>query len=153
MGGRADFTLGAFRAPALSHPVTVKDALVRSLHSGEFFLGGPAERGQKRNLGPTAVLQAGQLMIVVSTHATNCGDLQFYRSFGIEPTLCRLVSVKACASFRAGYEPISARICGTATPGAAGGVLTDLPFTRLPSPLYPFAEITEEDISAPVRYR
>lgn len=153
VGGKADFTLGASLAPKLSRPVTIKDAVVRSLHKGDFILGGPAERGQKRSMGRCAVLEVGQLQILLTVRGQNNGDLQFYRSFGIEPTLCRLVCVKACSSFRAGYEPVSALICNTATPGAAGPVLTDLPFTRIPKPLFPFAEITEDTISAPVCYR
>ncbi len=55
-------------------------------------------------------------MILVNHAGSNCKDPQFYRSVGIEPTLCRLVDVKACTSFRAAYEPISALICNTITP-------------------------------------
>ena len=68
---------------------------------------------------------------------------------GIEPTLCRLVDVKACTSFRAAYEPIAARICNTITPGAAGVELKTLPYQNIPKPFYPFEEISEEMIPAP----
>lgn len=153
VGSRGVFELGASLAPKLSKPVLVKDAVVRSLHDGDFYLGGPAERGQKRSLGKSAVLQAGEILILVTVRGQNNGDLQFYRSFGIEPTLCRLVCVKACSSFRAGYEPVSALICNTVTPGAAGPVLTELPFEKVPKPFYPFQEITKDRISEPVCYR
>lgn len=153
IGAAGDFTLGASLAPRLSKSVAVKDVTVKSLHDGSFILGGPAERGQFRTLGKSAVLQAGQMMILVTTRGQNNGDLQFYRGFGIEPTLCRLVCVKACSSFRAGYEPVSALICNTATPGAAGPVLTDLPFEKIPTPLYPFQEISENMIGAAEIYR
>lgn len=153
VGASGDFQLGAALAPKLSRPVLIKDAVVRSLHDGDFYLGGPAERGQRRSLGRSAVLQAGQIMILVTIRGQNNGDLQFYRSFGIEPTLCRLVCVKACSSFRAGYEPIAALICNTVTPGAACPVLSELPFEKLPKPFYPFQEIAEEMISGPACYR
>lgn len=153
VGACGDFELGASLAPKLSKPVLVKDAVVRSLHDGDFYLGGPAERGQRRSLGRSAVLQAGQIMILVTVRGQNNGDLQFYRSFGIEPTLCRLVCVKACSSFRAGYEPVSTLICNTVTSGAASPVLKELPFVKLPKPFYPFQEITEEMISGPACYR
>ena len=64
-----------------------------------------------------------------------------------------VVSVKACTSLRAAYTPISAEICNTATPGAAGTVLQDMPYKKRPSPLYPFEEITEADIVNAVCYR
>ena len=153
VGGTGDFTLGASIAPALSRPVTVRDCTVKSLHSGRFVLEGPAERGQPRNIGRSAVLVADGVQILVTTNAQNNGDKQFYRGFGIEPTLCDLVCVKACTSLRAGYEPISAAIYNTATPGAAGPVLTSLPYDRIPTPLYPFAPITEADVTPARRYR
>lgn len=153
VGGVGDFTLGATVAPKLSDPVTVTECTVVSLHSGEFRMQGPASRGEWRDMGKTAVLAAGKLRIVVNSHSCYQGDVQFYRAFGVEPMLCDLISVKACTSLRAGYEPISAEICNTATPGAAGVVLTALPFDRLPKPFYPFEAITEADICAPRRFR
>ncbi len=149
VGGIGDFELGASIAPLLSKPVLVKDAEVKSLHKGTFTMQGPAERGQYRYLGKCAVITVGQIQILLTSNAENNGDLQFYRGFGIEPTLCRVVSVKACTSLRAGYEPVSYMVCNTATPGAAGPVLQDLPFSKIPSPLYPFQEIEKKDISAP----
>jgi microcystin degradation protein MlrC len=131
----------------------VKDCVVKSLHEGKFVLEGPANRGLLADMGPAAVLQAGQLLILVNHTSGSCRDLQFYRSVGIEPTLCRLVDVKACTSFRVAYEPISALICNTITPGAAGVELTTLPFRNIPQPFYPFTEITEDMIGAPVVLR
>ena len=153
VGAKADFVLGGTVAPSLSNPVEVKDCVVKSLHSGEFVLEGPANRGFRANMGPAAVLQAGQLLILVNHLGNNCKDPQFYRSAGIEPTLCRLVDVKACTSFRAAYEPISALICNTITPGAAGVELKTLPYKNIPAPFYPFQEITEDMIPVPVCLR
>lgn len=149
VNGKADFLLGASLAPLLSKPVLVKDAIVKSLHNGTFLLGGPAERGQKRNLGLCAVLEAGLLQILITSRSENAGDLQFYRGFGIEPSLCRLVSVKACTSLRAGYEPISSQVINTETPGAAGPDLLALPFKNLPKPFFPFQTIGEEHLGCP----
>ena len=147
VGGRADFTLGATIAPELSSPVEIKDALVRSLHNGYFTAQGPINRGNVCYCGRSAVLQIGKMLIQVSTHSAREGDVGFYRGFGIEPTLCDLVSVKACTSFRAAYESIAAEICNTATAGAAGTCLSALPYKKRPTPLYPFEEISEGDIS------
>ena len=153
VGAKADFVLGGTVAPSLSSPVEVKDCVVKSLHQGDFVLEGPASRGVNSTMGPAAVLQAGQLMILVNCNGASCRDPQFYRSAGIEPTLCRLVDMKACTSFRAAYEPISALICNTITPGAAGVELKTLPFKNIPAPFYPFQETTEDMIPAPVCFR
>ncbi len=153
VGAVSDFTLGATKAPELSKPVLVKDAEVISIHEGTFTMYGPQDKGNKRNIGKTVILKAGRLWIHVSSNGKAEGDLNFYRSFGIEPTECDLVGVKACTSFRAGYEGIAAEICNTNTPGAAGAVLTELPYKKRPIPMYPFEEITEQDITPPMCYR
>ena len=153
VGARADFTLGATVAPLLSKPVEVKNALVRSLHEGHFTFQGPIWRGGTGYCGKVAVLQVGKILIQVSTDSRTEGDRGFYCGFGIDPQFCDLVSVKACTSFRAGYAPIAAEICNTATPGAAGTVLTELPYRNRPVPMYPFEEIDETDITEPVCYR
>ena len=153
VGAIADFTLGAEIAPKLTSSVVVKDAVVKSLHDGTFYMYGPQERGQERNIGKTAILKAGKILINISYYGKSEGDKNFYSSFGIEPEFCDLVCVKACTSFRAGYEPISAEICNTNTPGAAGPVLTDMPYEKRPVPMFPFEEITEENISDAKCYR
>ena len=153
VGAVADFTLGATIAPKLSKPVLVKDAKVKSLHVGTYERFGPQEKGIIVTNGRTAILEVGKLSIHISEDARANGDMNFYRGFGIDPQSQQLVNIKACTSFRAGYEPISAEICNTSTPGAAGTVLTDLPFEKLVMPIYPFAEITEDMISEAKCYR
>ena len=153
VGGVSDFTLGATKAPKLSKPVLVKDAVVMSIHEGTFYSYGPQDKGFKRFLGKTVVLKAGEISIHVSSYGKFEGDLNFYRSFGIDPAEYDLVGVKACTSFRAAYEPISAEICNTDTPGSAGCVLTNLPFKKRPVPMYPFEEITKDNITEPKIYR
>ena len=153
VGAVADFTLGAGKAPSLSSPVLVTEARVRSLHLGNFISVGPISRGERINCGRTAVLEVGKILVQVSERGGNEKDIGFYRSFGIDPEFCQLVSVKACTSLRAGYTPIAAEICNADTPGAAGTVLQKLPYKQRPIPLFPFEEITEDDIVKAVCYR
>lgn len=152
-GARADFELGGTLAPRLSRPVTVKDARVKSLHTGHYVAAGPAEKGMTFHIGSCAVLEAGKIQILVIRSGQTQRDIQFLRGFGIEPSECDLVCIKACTSFRASYGDLAAEIHTVATPGSAGHVLTALPYTRLPSPMYPFQEIEESDIRRPVCLR
>ena len=153
VGNVGDFELGATIAPKLYKPVTVTGARVQSLHTGDFFMHGPQERGGYRCLGKTAVLKVGNIYIHVPTRGTTEGDKNYYSCFGIDPELMNLVCVKACTSFRAGYEKFSAEICTTDTPGAASANLKSLPYERRPKPLYPFEEISLSDISKAKIYR
>ena len=142
VGNVGDFELGAKLAPKLYKPVTVKGATVQSLHTGDFIMYGPQDRGGHRCLGKTAILKVGKIFIHLCTYGMAEGDRNFYASFGIDPEFMDLVCVKACTSFRAGYEKFSAEICTTDTPGAASPILKNLPYENRPKPLYPFEEIT-----------
>ena len=152
VGNKAVFTLGATLSPKLSKPLTV-EAKVRSLHDGTFYLHGPMGKGTKTSTGKTAVLEVGSLLIHVSETANQGRDVNYYESFGISIENCDLVAVKACTSFRAGFEEISGEICNANTAGAACPDLFMLPFERLPKPTYPFEEITEKDIKPAKIYR
>ena len=153
VGNVGDFELGGKLAPKLYKPVTVKGATVQSLHTGEFFMHGPQERGGYRNLGKTAVLRIGKIYIHIPTRGGTEGDKNYYNNFGMDPELMNLVCVKACTSFRAGYQTFSAEICSTDTPGAASPMIKKLPYERRPKPLYPFEEVTVDDIIKAKIYR
>ena len=153
VGNVGDFELGGKLAPKLFKPVKITGARVQSLHNGEFYMHGPQERGGYRWLGKTAVLKVGNIYIHVPTRGGTEGDKNYYSCFGIDPELMNLVCVKACTSFRAGYEKFSADICTTDTPGAASANLKSLPYERRPKPLYPFEEISLTDIRKAKIYR
>ena len=153
IGGKGDFVIGATLAPKLSTPVTVQNAEVCALSNGEFYRVGPQERGQLEQNGLSAVIRVGGIYIHLSYKGKTIGDIGYFRSMGIDPELWDLMCVKACTSFRAGYEPISAEICNAQTTGAAGTDLTSLPFVKRPKPLYPFEEITLNNIVKAKIYR
>ena len=153
VGGVGDFIIGGVSAPKLSKPVVVKNAEVITLSDGVFYRVGPQEKGQKQENGLTAVIKTGEIYIHLSYKGKVIGDRGYFESVGINVCECDLVSVKACTSFRAGYEPISAMICNAETSGAAGTDLLSLPFNKRPKPLYPFEEITKEDITKAKIYR
>ena len=135
IGAEAEFTLGG-TVDSMHEPLKLV-AKVRSLHDGDFLKEGPAGRGIDRHCGPTAVLRAGNIDIVVTTAMTGNGDPQLFRNFGVEPTFYQLVAVKACTSFRAAYSQFASDIFEADTPGAAAVNISLLPFHRLPRPFYP----------------
>ena len=152
VGNVAGFTLGSTISSKLSKPVEV-EAMVRSLHDGWFYLHGPMYKGARVWTGKTAVLEIGKLLVRISEIGSNALDINYYESFGISLESCQLVAIKACTSFRAGYEPVAKEICNTNTVGAACPCILDLPYEKLPKPTYPFDEITEDDIYPAKIYR
>ena len=146
VGNTGSFLIGASLDRVHTKPVQT-EAYVQSLHDGTYIQEGPAKRGLINSLGRTAVLKAGNTdVIVTSNFLLGPGDLQLYRHFGIEPSFYQLIVVKACTSFKAGYQSVSRHIVYADTPGAATADLMRLNFRKLPKEIYPFSEISLDSI-------
>ena len=152
VGNTAEFFIGASAAPNLSKPVQIT-AKVKSLHDGYFIAQGPISKGALVGMGKTAVLQINKLYIRVSEQGNGAFDANAYRSFGIPVELCDIISIKACTSFKASYASFTDEIYNASTPGAACPDLLSLDYKERPKPLYPFEEITEDDIAPAKIYR
>lgn len=144
VGNSAEFSLGGTLDTNCSKPVKVT-AKVKSLHDGDFKLEGPS-RGIIRHLGTCALLGIGKIHVLVTRSMASTGDPQLYRHFGVEPSLYKLVTVKANTSFYAGYSEICSDIMFTDTGCAATANLVSLPFKKLPKNFYPFSDIEGFDV-------
>jgi len=149
VGNKGTFYLGGTKAPDLYNPVEVQ-AVVRSIHDGEFLQEGPAGKGINRSVGKAAVLSVGSVDIMVCKNAVGNGDPQLYRHFGIEPIFYQMVTVKANTSFLAAYRHIASNICWADTPGAASANLLRLNFQRLPHGFYPFDDLKSYKVPEPI---
>ena len=137
VGNTAEFTIGAKLSPGLPGPL-VAEGTVRSLHDGFFRQEGPSGRGFPNHIGKTAVVSIGNMDIMICEHPTASGDPQLLRHFGIEPTLCDLVVVKANTSFLASYGAFAGEIYYADTPGVCASNLKLFDWKNLPKGLYPF---------------
>ncbi len=146
VGKTAKFSIGGSLDSNCSKP-HVFEARVRSLHDGDFKLEGPS-RGLTRHIGTCALLSVGKIDVLVTRSMASTGDPQLYRHFGVEPTLYKLVLVKANTSFYAGYGEICSDIMFTDTCCAATANLKGLPFRKLSKSFYPFSEIDDFDAKA-----
>ena len=149
-GVNSDFTLtlGGSLSGGLVPTVTVP-VHVRSLHDGRFVVAGKVEHGVVNHIGRTAVLEIGNVDVLVCESSATPGDTELFRHFGIEPMNYQMVVVKACTSFRANYESFALEICDTDTPGAAPVNLKRLTFKKLPKYFHPFADISDYQIPMP----
>ena len=149
VGSTAEFSIGAGFTPNLPGPFTA-EAVVRSLHDGEFVQEGPAGKGFVQHIGRAAVVTAGSIDFLICDMPRASGDPQLFRHFGIEPTQYDIIVVKANTSFRVPYRPIAEEFCYVNTPGAGTSDLKSLPFKRLPKGFYPFDLPADYKIAASV---
>lgn len=138
VGGTALFTIGGSMDPHA--PQISATGSIRSLHDGVFRPEHVGHTGDLVRVGRAAVVQFGNLDVIVCEHIAGNGDPQLYRAFGIEPKMYDLIVVKANTSFRAGYREIGGTIVLTDTPGAAAADVSELSFERLPPTIYPWVD-------------
>jgi microcystin degradation protein MlrC len=142
VGNVGEFTLGGTLEPRFQKSIRVR-AYVKSLHDGKYFIT-TSQRGIQ-DVGKTAVLQIGNIDLVVYTRMKNSSDLQAYRAFGIEPSRYRLVMVKSATQYKVAYSAFTTLFYPTDTPGSSTANLCSLPFDKLPRPFYPLDDIESFD--------
>lgn len=102
LGGKTDPDFGG---PPLDLEV---ELLCRS--DGHYVGGGKMIGGLQRSFGPSAVVRAGGIEILITTLAQQMLDLQQFKSFGIMPETKRVVALKSMQHFRDDFEPIAGRV-------------------------------------------
>jgi microcystin degradation protein MlrC len=120
-------------------PLTVQ---VRRLADGHFR---SESFGEEWFAGPTAVLDAGNFTIVVSSRAVNLYDRSFFLAHGQDPRQFNAVVVKSPHCQHYMYAAWCARMLNVDAPGSSSANLPYLGHTRCPRPIFPLdAEVTFE---------
>jgi len=140
LGGRTDMpSIGV-----AGEPLTVTGK-VRVLSDGEWVVRGPMYHGLAVSMGPTAVLDTGNMQIVVLSRHHEPWDLGVFTSVGIDPRHKRFVLLKSRIHYRAGFAPIARH---TVTLDGTGVTTSDnslLKYEHVRRPIYPL-----DQINAPV---
>jgi microcystin degradation protein MlrC len=138
LGGRTEMPSVGARAEPLR--LTGK---VRSLSDGEWIVRGPMYTGAKVTTGPTAVLEAEGLRIVVTSLHHEPWDAGIFTNNGIDPRHCRYLLLKSRIHYRAGFAPLAK---ATITLDGVGVTTSDnsvLRYERLERPIFPLDPETE----------
>jgi len=130
-GASACFELCARATDAFGPPIAW-NATVERLTDGRFVNEGPMERGTKVDLGPSCVLRAGDLRVVVTFRKEAAVDPGFFALHGIDLGATRILANKAKNHFRAAFAQRCAAIVECDCPGPAALDLAALPFRHVP---------------------
>jgi microcystin degradation protein MlrC len=141
VGGVATVAIGGKKTTLDEGPVTLAVTLL-SRSNGRFTLEDrnshlAAMRGIHINMGPSAVVEAKGITILLTTNKTPPFDLGQLRSQGIEPATLSIIGVKAGVGHRRAYDPIAAASYTVLTPGTNISDLRTLPFRRIHRPIFP----------------
>ena len=132
LGGKVDMpSIGL-----TGEPMTLSGTVV-AVSDGRYEVTGPMMTGATVNLGPSAALDIGPAVVLVSSNPTEPIDIDFYGEFGIDPTAHRYLLIKSRQHFRAAFEPIAADVIGVAGPGVCSEDYAIRTFDRIRRPMYP----------------
>ncbi|MDP6028247.1 MAG: M81 family metallopeptidase [Pseudomonadales bacterium] len=148
VGQEVTLSLGAnFHMDALqqqSRPLEVT-GIVRLLSDGKFTITGPMSTGSRMNMGTTAVLDTGKVLIVVISRHVEPYDLGCFSSLGIDPLNKRFLMLKSRIHYRAAYMPIAKKIIECAGCGVCTSDYDQVQFKRIRRPIYPLDNINARD--------
>jgi microcystin degradation protein MlrC len=96
-----------------------------------------AAAGRFIDMGPSAVVRAGGVTILLTSRKTSPNDLGQWRSQGVEPSALRVIAVKAAVAHRQAYDKISKASTWVRTPGPCASDPRTLPYRNVLRPIWP----------------
>lgn len=138
-GATVDLAVGTGTAGAFNARTSVR-GVVRRLWEGTLTYTHPASLGVEDTPGPSAVLEVGDITVVLHTSTVRVIDPSIYLAVGVDLAAQRLLQAKSHVSYRAGFDPVSTGSVLANTRGPTAADLASLPFTRRPRPLFPFED-------------
>ena len=132
VGGAFARDLGGRTTRQFGPPVPVS-GVVEALTHGRFLNTGPMEHGAPVDLGPTAMVRAGKLRIILTSRKEAAVDPAFFALHGVDLGGVRLLVNKAKNHFRAAFAQRCSAIVECDVPGPAALDLAALPFRHVPA--------------------
>ena len=116
---------------------------VRVLSDGTWVVRGPMYTGVTVCTGPTAVLEADGMKIVVVSRHHEPWDLGVFTSVGIDPATTRYLILKSRIHYRAGFAPLAKAAITCDGDGVTTSDNTRLDYRNVRRPIYPLDRINE----------
>lgn len=139
-GSEVKVSVGGHSDTYAGDPVEIEGEVV-FLDEAEFTLTGPMSKGDRRNLGLTAVLRFGENNYVVLTPTLHqVLDDAIFPALGLELDELDIVAIKSRVHFRAFYNERAGSIVVVDAPGLGPADLTQHKYKNIPEDVYPLTE-------------
>ncbi|HVA46533.1 MAG TPA: M81 family metallopeptidase [Pirellulales bacterium] len=132
--------IGGVRDARFSQPVEI-DARIERLFRAEFVLSGHLAKNLPVDMGPSAVLRCGDVLVFVTSKSGPHFAPEFFRSAGFDPFAASVVVAKSPCGFRAAYADRAKRIIVVRAPGCAPADFWNYPYRNIPRPLWPWDDL------------
>jgi len=135
LGGKKDMPAINLRG----NPLEIT-GVVRAITDGSWTVRSPMMTGMRANIGRTAVLDAGPMVITVSEERLEPFDLGIFTHCGVDVLNAKYILIKSRQHYRAAFEKIAEHIVELAGPGVCSSDYSIFPFKNLSQPIYPLDE-------------
>jgi microcystin degradation protein MlrC len=116
---------------------------VTLISDGQYRNRGPASKGVLMDMGPTVVLDTGEVEIVVLSRHQEPNDLACLTSLGIDPLAKTFLMLKSRIHYRAGFAAIAREVIECAGTGVCTSDYDMLDFKNVRRPIFPLDRINE----------
>lgn len=136
LGGRSELP-----ALGLPNPPLQVSGKVKFVFDGRYRNQGPMYKGVLNDTGLTAVLDTGNVEIVIVSQHQEPFDMSCLQSAGIDPLRKRYVVLKSRVHWRAGFGPVARHVVECAGLGVATSDYGQLAFEKVRRPIFPLDPI------------
>ncbi len=140
VGGYIDCLLGGKTDGLHGAPIELKGAYVKTISDGTYITKNPMGAGGKGTLGPTALLQVGNVGIVVGTARRQTLDDAPFRIVGIDWQDMRILALKSAQHFKGWWTGRAKTIIPCESPGIQSADLTVFDFQYLNTSYFPLGD-------------
>ncbi|MFA7439175.1 M81 family metallopeptidase [Castellaniella sp.] len=144
--GRFQRTVGGHSTPLNGAPVAL-DGTVVYCDTVTYTRTGSYMTGQRVLMGLTAIVQQGQVSVVLTTERVMPFDSDHVTCLGIVLADQKAITAKSGSAWRAAFGDVAARVFYIDTPGVAASNVSHLPYRKAPRPLYPLDMDTDYTVS------
>ena len=140
VGARIDCFLGAKSDNLHGTPVELKGAYVKTISDGRFIRKNPMGAGAMVNMGPTVLLEVGNVGIIVSGNRSQNLDDGPFCIVGIDWRDMRILALKSSQHFKGWWVGKAKTIIACDSPGIHGADLNTFEYKNLNKNYFPFAD-------------
>lgn len=141
-GGLLETELGGLRDTRFGTRIGFTGRVAR-LFDASFLLSGHIGKNMPVSMGPAAVLQSGNVTIVVTSRSGPHFAPELFQAAGCDPYQADVLIAKSPCGFRAVYESRAAAVYNVRAPGCAPTDFWNYPFERIDRPLWPWDEFED----------
>lgn len=110
---------------------------VLALSDGRFTRTGPFKTGTPASIGTSALLQCGEVRIIVASNRVQAEERGQYRVLGVDVEQLNILALKGINHFRADLEPVSRGVVFVESGGIHATDLCTLPYRNVRRPVWP----------------